>query len=87
MVPDGLLLHLHGHTHTEDSLHDHHKAEIAKKHTHCPVEDLFGAPYHGSVTSVAFRPATLETVYIAYYNSNWQGSTIFFSRLRGPPLI
>ncbi|MBC5993907.1 hypothetical protein [Pontibacter cellulosilyticus] len=87
MVPDALLLqlHAHGHTvHTEQT--DSHKAQVGKKHTHCPVEDLFGAPYQMAGDPVAFTPVQHITIYSVHYSSSWHGTTLHNASLRGPPV-
>nr|WP_230679971.1 hypothetical protein [Pontibacter sp. 172403-2] len=88
MVPDALLLELHHHSHTTDTEQaDHHQAQVAGKHVHCPVEDLFGAPYQGSLISFEATPPAAHT---AAYTSNYQISrhkhTVAYTCLRGPPL-
>ncbi|WP_299817858.1 hypothetical protein [uncultured Pontibacter sp.] len=87
MVPDALLLELHGHTHTIHPEHtDTHKAQVGQKHSHCPVEDLFGAPYQPAANLVAFKPVVHTATYMVHYSSNWHGTTLHNASLRGPPL-
>jgi len=87
MVPDALLLELHPHTHTVHTDHtDTKKAQVGMKHKHCPVEDVFGAPFQGSLTSVAFKPVVHTAAYAAAHTSNWHGHTPSLQYLRGPPL-
>ncbi|MDX5421547.1 MAG: hypothetical protein LPK14_04785 [Hymenobacteraceae bacterium] len=87
MVPDALLLSLHAHGHTEHhSPGDSKQAHVSEKHSHCPVEDLFGAPYHGSVASVDFPAVEHTSTYTVCYSGNWYGTSHATSFLRGPPV-
>ena len=86
MVPDVLLLSLHSHEHTaHTSQHDPHKAEIGKKHTHCAVAELFGAPFQPATGAVEFRPVVHSSVYTSTYTGLIQQFTFFTAYLRGPP--
>nr|WP_255710094.1 hypothetical protein [Pontibacter harenae] len=88
MIPDVFLLHLHEHAHTDDklTLTDHKKAQVSEKHTHCPVENLFGAPYQGSLTVVK-PPAVAHTaIYNGIYKGDALSTSVCYLRLRGPPL-
>jgi hypothetical protein len=88
MVPDQLLLSLHSHAHTEHSHPgDHNQAHVDKKHTHCPVEDLFGAPFQSSVTALSFHEPTALSEHLAGYYSNWISASTPFTQQRGPPSI
>ncbi|MFD2513222.1 hypothetical protein ACFSRY_05045 [Pontibacter locisalis] len=87
MVPDTLLLQLHPHTHTVHTEHsDNHKAQVGQKHKHCPVEDLFGAPFQAAATPADFTPVTHAATYAVHYNSIWLGVALFNTSLRGPPV-
>nr|WP_255749814.1 hypothetical protein [Pontibacter liquoris] len=88
MVPDALLLELHPHTHTIDTANtDHHKAQIASKHSHCPVEDLFGASFQGSITAWAALPVLAPAVVYTFpYTCSPHKTTPATPALRGPPL-
>ncbi|WP_461488714.1 hypothetical protein [Pontibacter sp. HJ8] len=86
MVPDALLLSLHSHAHTEHSHPgDHNQAHVDKKHTHCPVEDLFGAPYQSSTVVISFPKVLLLPEHVASYYSNWPDSSTTHTQQRGPP--
>lgn len=86
MVPDTLLLSLHSHTHTEHNHPgDYNQAHVDKKHTHCPVEDLFGAPYQSSTAVIAFPEPLLSPEHVASYYSNWLYSSATHTQQRGPP--
>lgn len=89
MTPDALLLRLHHHhtTHTAHTADNKEAAQLSEKHTHCPVEDLFGAPYQSSLSAVAFTPATHTTVYQNQYQGYWQSAAFSCYRLRGPPAV
>ena len=88
MVPDALILELHHHTHTvHTDTTDAHKAQIGQKHKHCPVEDVFEAPFQGTYTSIDFTPATHQTAYNSSYQSHWFSTGNSFSHLRGPPQV
>ncbi|MEJ8803743.1 hypothetical protein [Pontibacter sp. H249] len=88
MVPDALLLELHGHAHAVHSEHtDSHKAQVGQKHSHCPVEDLFGAPFQPAINPVEFKAVTHTATYKVHYSSSWHGTTLHNASLRGPPLI
>nr|WP_246597002.1 hypothetical protein [Pontibacter aydingkolensis] len=87
MVPDALLTGLHAHAHTVHSEQtDTHKAQVGQKHNHCPVEDLFGAPYQLAGNTVAFTHVVHTTTYTVHYSSSWHGTTLHNASLRGPPL-
>lgn len=87
MVPDALLLELHAHTHTVHTDHtDADKAQVGMKHKHCEVEDVFGAPFQGSLASLDFEPVVHTTAYVAQYSCSWQTSPLASRYLRGPPL-
>jgi len=87
MVPDALLLSLHSHGHTEHSAHaDTKQEQLSEKHTHCPVEDLFGAPYQGTITAVHFAPLTHTALYTASYQYQGHTSSLSLSPLRAPPV-
>ncbi|WP_125185432.1 hypothetical protein [Botryobacter ruber] len=86
MVPDVLLLSLHSHEHTTHTTqHDPHKAEIGKKHTHCAVAELFGAPYQPSTGAVELTPVVHTSAYTSTYAGLHQQSSLFTAYLRGPP--
>ncbi|HEY4650393.1 MAG TPA: hypothetical protein VIG72_03220 [Pontibacter sp.] len=88
MVPDALLLELHPHTHTIDSDHsDTHKAQVGKKHKHCPVEDLFDASFQGTITQLEVRHTVHQTTYTNFYQTHPHSSSSSFCQLRGPPAI
>ena len=88
MVPDALLLELHPHTHTAHPEHtDAKHTQIGMKHKHCPVEDLFGAPYQPSFSSVSFTEAPQFTSYTSHFAANWQGRSLLYSQLRAPPVV
>ncbi|RAU84393.1 hypothetical protein [Pontibacter arcticus] len=87
MVPDALMLHLHGHEHTVHAdACDSHKAQVGKKHNHCPVEDLFGAPYQGSVTYFEPEALTHTQRFNNLYSARYYGNTVLLPHLRGPPV-
>ena len=88
MVPDAIILELHAHTHTiHHADHtDTHKAQIGQKHKHCPVEDLFGAPYQGTITVLKTNLPLHKTAYASYYQSSGHRSSITLYYLRGPPV-
>jgi hypothetical protein len=87
MVPDQLLLSLHSHVHTDHShlVGDHNKAHVEKNHTHCSVEDLFGAPYQSSDALVSFPEPSLLPEPVASYYQNWPSASINQTQQRGPP--
>ncbi|MFT2010792.1 hypothetical protein ACMA1I_19110 [Pontibacter sp. 13R65] len=87
LVPDGLLLSLHSHEHTTHEVPcDHHQAQVGKKHIHCDVEDLFGAPFQPGVAAIYFLPVTYATVVAVAQPVSWLGIPVFHAYLRGPPL-
>lgn len=87
MVPDALWLELHPHTHTAHPEHtDTKQAQLGMKHKHCPVEDLFGAPYQPVYTSVAFKEVLHFTTYTSFLILNWQGTPPLYAQLRAPPV-
>lgn len=86
MVPDALVLELHAHTHTVHTDHtDTNKAQVGIKHKHCAVEDVFGAPFQGSLTSLDFTPVVHSTAYTALYTGSCLTSPLTSRYLRGPP--
>ncbi|WP_018476181.1 hypothetical protein [Pontibacter roseus] len=88
MVPDQLLLSLHSHAHTEHSHPgDHNQAHVDKKHTHCPVEDLFGAPFQNSSAVVSFTEPILLKEHVASYYSSWKSISASHTQQRGPPAV
>jgi hypothetical protein len=89
MVPDQLLLSLHSHAHTEHShlVGDHNQAHVEKNHNHCPVEDLFGAPYQNSDAVVSFSEPSLLSEPIASYYQNWPSASTNHTQQRGPPAL
>jgi hypothetical protein len=88
MVPDQLLLSLHNHGHTEHPHPgDQKNAHVDKKHSHCPVEDLFGAPYQGSVEAFSF---TLSTILPEHKVRHTAGRAVVSHtavQQRGPPAL
>lgn len=88
MVPDAVLLNLHAHSHTAHTEHsDTNKEQLTQKHTHCPVENLFGAPFQPAVAAVQSVPVIHTTVYSALYNSTWTSSSLLTLSYRGPPTV
>ena len=86
MVPDALLLELHGHAHTIHPEHtDTHEALVGQEHSHCPVEDLFGAPYQPVVNPILFKPVVHTATHTVHYSSSWHGTIIQHASPRGPP--
>jgi hypothetical protein len=87
MVPDALIFELHAHTHTVHTEHtDTHKAQLGQKHKHCPVEELFGAPFQAALNNIELTPIVYRTDYTSLYQDRWHNSTHFNQLLRGPPL-
>ncbi|MBD1397272.1 hypothetical protein H9Q13_08860 [Pontibacter sp. JH31] len=89
MVPDQLLLSLHSHAHTEHShlAGDQNKAQVDKKHSHCPVEDLFGAPYHGVTEVYTFPELSILPEHTARYTAYQAFDAHARLALRGPPAV
>ncbi|QCR25160.1 hypothetical protein C1N53_18665 [Pontibacter sp. SGAir0037] len=90
MVPDGLVLAMHTHTHTpheEGMVVKQHPGleKVDTAHIHCPVEDLFGAPYHASLNHIRFSQPAPYSMYVAARASAWGGLPGSSSHLRGPP--
>ncbi|WP_347157489.1 hypothetical protein [Pontibacter chitinilyticus] len=87
MVPDALILQLHRHSHTIDKVpSDTKQAQVSAKHTHCPVEELFGAPYQGSCVTVAYQQLThTSLLYSIQYKRSWHHLLVSCPFLRGPP--
>lgn len=88
MVPDAILLNIHQHTHTE------HKetatdlqAKVEKEHKHCPVEDLFNAPFQGTSLSEFTIQVNHKASYIANYSQNRHADVFSLTHLRGPPTV
>ncbi|TXK51946.1 hypothetical protein FVR03_02355 [Pontibacter qinzhouensis] len=88
LLPDGLLLSLHTHEHTSHEVPcDAHKAQVDKKHTHCDIEDLFGAPFQPGVVAVEFLPLIHASTQPGSQAANWQRCAVSHAYLRGPPLV
>jgi hypothetical protein len=88
MVPDQLLMNLHGHAHTEHSHPGNQKkAHVEKKHTHCPVEDLFGAPYQRAVQAYTFRAPGMLPEHVARHTHSLAFAAFARLQLRAPPAI
>ncbi|PVY39930.1 hypothetical protein [Pontibacter virosus] len=88
MVPDQLLLSLHSHAHTEHSHPgDQKKAHVEKKHNHCPVEELFGAPYQSATAVYTFRTPVALTGYAIRYTHYSAFDSFARLTLRGPPAL
>ena len=87
MVPDALILELHPHTHTIHAAHeDANKAQVGQKHKHCPVEDIFEAPFQGAYTSINFVIPLHKTAYYNLYQVSRLHSQNTSHYLRGPPI-
>ncbi|WP_187262187.1 hypothetical protein [Pontibacter beigongshangensis] len=87
MVPDGLLLSLHSHEHTSHEVPcDTHQAQVDKKHIHCDVEDLFGAPFQPAVAAIDFLFITHTAVYTVPQVESLHRIPVSYAYLRGPPL-
>lgn len=92
LVPDGVLLVLHPHRHTEREVaHEGRglKAVFTAKHTHCPSQHLFNAPAlpaaectFGVVVPGRFAQPQSEEV-----ASRWPHGLVQTLRLRGPPAL
>lgn len=88
MVPDQLLLSLHSHGHTEhEHPGDQKKAHVEKKHSHCPVEDLFGAPYQSATVVYTFQALASLPMYAARYTQHTAFDSFARLKLRGPPSL
>ncbi|SIT88282.1 hypothetical protein [Pontibacter indicus] len=88
MVPDQLLLSLHSHAHTEHSHPgDQKNAHVEKKHTHCSVEDLFGAPYQSASAVYTFRAPIMVAEYAVRYTQYPAFHSFARLSLRGPPTL
>jgi hypothetical protein len=89
MVPDQLLLSLHSHAHTEHShlIGDHNKAQVEKKHNHCPVEDLFGAPFQSTTEVYTFQKPSVLPEHTARYTAYQAFDSNTRITLRGPPAV
>jgi hypothetical protein len=89
MVPDQLLLSLHSHAHTEHShlVGDHNQAHVEKDHKHCPVEDLFGAPFQSATEFLSFQETSLLPAHIARYTAFQAFASNTRLTLRGPPAV
>ncbi|PKV67387.1 hypothetical protein [Pontibacter ramchanderi] len=88
MVPDQLLLSLHSHAHTAHSHPgDQKNAHVEKKHSHCPVEDLFGAPYQSATTVYTFRAPVALAAYTVRYAHYTAFDSFARLQLRGPPAL
>jgi hypothetical protein len=88
MVPDQLLLSLHKHAHTEHSHPgDHNQAHVEKKHNHCPVEELFEAPFQRVTEVFVFRAPSTVPVHTARYTDNPAYAPDAHIKLRGPPAV
>lgn len=89
MVPDALMLNLHGHTHTSHDTQKEQTAQdqqqVSEAHKHCPVEDIFGSSFQGSFTSIELTPVVHKVLYSNLYASNRLGNSLPVSNLRGPP--
>lgn len=87
MVPDALLLELHPHTHTAHPEHtDTHEAQVGLKHKHCPVEDMFGKPFQGSLPPLVFKAVVHRAIYTLHYTGSGYSAPYSTSFLRGPPV-
>lgn len=88
MVPDSVLLNLHAHSHTEHTEHsDTTKTQLTQKHTHCPVENLFGAPFQPAIAAALKVPVIHGATYTTTYNSTWTSSSLLTLSYRGPPIV
>ncbi|EJF09956.1 MULTISPECIES: hypothetical protein [Pontibacter] len=88
MVPDQLLLSLHSHAHTEHAHPgDQKNAHVEKKHSHCPVEDLFGAPYQSAAIVYTFKAPVMLPEYTARYTHHSAFDSFARLKLRGPPAL
>jgi hypothetical protein len=89
MVPDQLLLSLHSHAHTEHShlVGDQNKAHVEKNHSHCPVEDLFGAPYQSATEIFTFKEPSLLPEHTIRHTVNQAFASNARLTLRGPPAV
>ena len=92
MVPDALMLKLHAHQHTEHhAAHGHHIThdhglELDVKHTHCPVEDVFNAPYQPELFHFSLVPLTHSDSYAELESFPWAFTVPHSLYLRGPPV-
>ncbi|MHA6249519.1 hypothetical protein ACXYMU_16365 [Pontibacter sp. CAU 1760] len=88
MVPDALLLELHPHTHTiHTDQTDAKKAQVGAKHKHCPVEDVFGKPFQGSLPPLLTVPLTHNAAQLPAFSCSGYGTAGPFEYLRGPPAL
>jgi hypothetical protein len=86
MIPDALLLELHAHQHTQhDVVNDGHLPQIDQEHNHCPVENLFHAPFHFAATAPELIYPVFADGYTDELHTVWESSSPTTVTLRGPP--
>jgi hypothetical protein len=87
LVPDALILKLHAHTHTEHALEqDEHHPKLEQAHSHCPVENVFQAPFQLLPASPEISALIHSDAYSAKLSPIRDFSFPATVTLRGPPV-
>ena len=87
LTPDRTVLAWHPHEHTEDAPEKINTGfELSKKHTHCPTDNLFNAPFAPASPALVKAPLPAFTdTYAANQVCVWKFTFPNNTDLRGPP--